>query len=864
MNFKGQSLDFVKVNGTDLSPEENVFRKNKIFLPVDLLQEDNTIDVRFTGVYRKDGAGLHYYVDPDDDEVYLYTQFEPFYANKCFPCFDQPDIKATMTLYSFSHWDWKVISNEFESDTTNSTEIYTKMLEKIGCPVDVAVVPEGLKPDDQDVIFRRFSKTAKISTYLYAFIVGPYVSEKNNAPNAKNYVPMRIIARKSIMKHVKTKEMFKVTMAGFDYYENFFDCKYPFKKYDQIFCPEFNAGAMENVGCVTFSERVLNRGSVITKTEKEEHAITVLHELAHMWFGDLVTMRWWDDLWLNESFATFMSHMSLEYAKGLEDYSLSWELFLSYKSWGLRTDQFSTTHPIAADCATTEDAENIFDGISYGKGAAFLKQLVAYVSEEVFRLGVGTYFKKYAYLNTELNDLITEIQLASDSKHLNIDLRKWCDTWIKTSGFNIFESKLKESGGAHSRITDFKIFQSLSLYGDNCYREQYITVALFDDNFKISEKVKIKIDAKEETTVDKLIGKPAPKAYLLNYEDWGYGMFLIDERSLEAFKAGLCFIQDSLSRKLIHNTIFFMARDAKISSKTFAQFLKSQIIHESSQDIVEDQILYNANVILKNYTPEEFVVAECNDMMHFLLYDFIPIATSEELKETILKGIISLACTEDHFKLMMKWIESNEVSFDKEGIRIQISDLIISPEIKYSMLRKIATSTELSAETIRKFYETHLENDDNKDLVKSCKLSCEAAIYDKASKEKFWNMVMSEKPEISLYDQEAIMRTFMPRNQKAIIEPYVNRFFEDIPKVFRTRECADRDSVFYMLSPTYFGNHEILGKYRKLIEDNQDSKSLILRVKEDIERIEKYIRGRELYNHEIKDGDVSVKLQANM
>ena len=294
----------------------------------------------------------------------MYTQFEAFHANKCFPCFDQPDIKATLKLRSFSPGDWKVVSNRFETDTTNSSDIYNKFLIKIGCPENIS---ERFTEDD-NMVFRQFETTDRISTYLYAFIVGPYASVSNKSPNAAKYAPMRILARKSIMKYIHVDDFFRVTMAGMDYYEEFFGRKYPFKKYDQIFVPEFNSGAMENVGCVTYTESYLCRGKVIPQSDKEQLANTALHELAHMWFGNLVTMKWWDDLWLNESFATFMAYMAQHNAKNLDDYTLSWEMFIAEKTWGMKTDQYSTTHPIVADCKTTEDADNIFDGISYGKG----------------------------------------------------------------------------------------------------------------------------------------------------------------------------------------------------------------------------------------------------------------------------------------------------------------------------------------------------------------------------------------------------------------------------------------------------------------------------------------------------------------
>lgn len=663
---------YVKINGEEIKPEEGIYRENKIYLPRKYLKEENEVDIRYIGTYRNDGNGLHRYLDPEDNEIYLYTQFEAFHANKCFPCFDQPDIKATMKLLSFSPGEWKVITNRFETDTTNSADVYTKFLQRVGCPSDIT---ERFTEDD-NMVFRQFETTDRISTYLYAFVVGPYASVSNRAPNAANYVPMRVLARKSIMKYIQVDDFFRVIMAGMDYYEDFFGRKYPFKKYDQIFVPEFNSGAMENVGCVTYTESYLCRGKVIPQSDKEQLANTALHELAHMWFGNLVTMKWWDDLWLNESFATFMAFMAQHNAKTLDDYTLSWEMFIAEKTWGMKTDQYSTTHPIVADCKTTEDADNIFDGISYGKGASFLKQMVAYISEEAFRKGLKSYFQKYAYKNTELVDFINELQDACDSLSLNIDLRKWSDSWLKTSGFNVIESEMELSEGDKQVITSFKLRQSLSEHGDNCLREQKFQIAFFNEKFEVYDVIEVKIEATEETELTELEGKKAPTAYLLNYNDWGYGKFLIDNRSLEAFKEGLCKIQDSLTRKLIHNTVFIMARDAKLSASVYSDIIRNQIIHESNQDIVQEQVWLNTNLILKHYVADEHIEEECDKMLKFLLNDFLPIAPNEELKDILLTSIIALACTEEHFAMLKHWTETDKVTLVKEGITVEVSGFI--------------------------------------------------------------------------------------------------------------------------------------------------------------------------------------------
>jgi len=370
-----------------------------------------------------------------------------------------------------------------------------------------------------------------------------------------------------------------------------------------------------------------------------------------MWFGNLVTMKWWDDLWLNEAFATFMSHMAMANGKNLDDYTLSWEIFLFDKSWGLKTDQFSTTHPIAANCQTTEDAENIFDGISYGKGSAFLKQLVAFLTEEVFRKGLKTYFDKYAYLNTELPDFINELQKASDDFNQGINVISWADSWIKTSGFNIINPVLELSADGNT-VKSFNLVQTLAEHGENVLREQKIKIALFNSNFEVEEILDIKINASEITEICELNEKPAPHAFLLNYEDWGYGRFLIDKNSLEAFQEGVSKIESSLSRKLIHNTLFTMTREGQLSAHDFGNVIKKQMIHESNQDIVLEQLRYNMRVIFKNYIPDEYEMQESEEMFNFLLTEFLPVASNDQMQQIVVEASISVAKSEEHFKLV--------------------------------------------------------------------------------------------------------------------------------------------------------------------------------------------------------------------
>ncbi len=315
-----------------------------------------------------------------------------------------------------------------------------------------------------------FRESDRFSTYLFAIVAGPFDFFERNTPGLP---PMRIYARKTVLDalELSQEEMFNVTQSGMHFYKDFFGKAYPFRKYDQVFVPEHNFGAMENVGCVTFNELYLARGEVRTLAKRLRFAITNLHELAHMWFGNLVTMKWWNDLWLNESFATFMSFLAMQHSPALEYFhSTCWVTFNQYSFWGVSTDQLSSTHPICADIVSTDQAESLFDGISYGKGSAFLKQFYNLLGYETMKRGLHAYFDKYQWSNTTLPDFVNCMQDAwkeTGDKSLGEDFNflKWCDEWLTTSGINIFEPEISEDRKSLS------IRQSTGLRGKNRLRK---------------------------------------------------------------------------------------------------------------------------------------------------------------------------------------------------------------------------------------------------------------------------------------------------------------------------------------------------------------------------------------------------------
>lgn len=383
-----------------------------------------------------------------------------------------------------------------------------------------------------------------------------------------------------------------------------------------------------------------------------------------MWFGNLVTMQWWDDLWLNESFATWMSHMCLADAKGLEAYTLSWELFVADKKWGMRTDMFASTHPIAAACHTTEDADRIFDGISYGKGASTMKQLCHFIGEDAFRVGIKHYFATYPYQNTVLQNLIDSLQLGCDQSGKKVNLNEWSDTWVKKSGINIIKPKFTVENGL---ITSFTLHQSCHKNGDKILRKQNIDIAGFNNDLNELWVISVDILDTEVTSVDCLIGMPAPEGVLVNWNDWGYGLFEIDEKSLNLFKAKLSNIKNNLARNMIYSTVFQMVKDGQLPPQDYITLVKNHIETEQSQEVFTTQISQQIPMVLSYFVPLEFQAKEKDDMFSFLLNTLYPkYEGNEEMREIIVDAIISCSSSLTNISLIAKWLTQENFTLSPE------------------------------------------------------------------------------------------------------------------------------------------------------------------------------------------------------
>jgi len=573
LDFHGKTVNMVKINGKAVSPAE-VFGHQRIKIPAGYQEAGkiNTFEIGYENEYAKNGQGLHIFEDPVDNEQYLYTQFESFYAHKMFPCFDQPNLKAIMQLITITPSKWtSIITNEYEDvnvELEPSGESLKK-LDKFGINI------EYIKnmPRESHVNLRIFKETPKLSTYLYAIIAGPY--EMFVKPKEANMPPMRIFVRRSLKKFVEkdVEEFFYITKKGIEYYESIFGVKFPFNKYDQIYVPEFNWGGMENAGAVTYTENLVFKDAA-THQNYMRFANVILHELAHQWFGDLVTMNWWNDIWLNESFATFISFLCMTKQPGLERYNSAWKMFNLQKERAYRDDQLPTTHPIAGKIENTEDAENVFDGITYQKGASSMKQLYYFIGETCFVEGLKEYFPKYQWSNSKLEYLIECFQHALKKHGSDIILTNWVDTWLKTSGTNELEPNYTVKDG---KISEFSILQKSAEFGDKINRVHRLVIGVFDENYKETLFENILVKDTEKTIIPQLVGINEPKAVFLNINDFAYAKIRLDAKSFKAFTNDLHKVPDALTRQMIIRSVWDMVRDCMEPATKFLEVIRTNV-----------------------------------------------------------------------------------------------------------------------------------------------------------------------------------------------------------------------------------------------------------------------------------------------
>jgi len=557
VDFIGEGVSAVSVDGAPRDVDWDGARIAVAGLPIGR----STIRIEATGAYSRSGEGLHRFVDPADDETYLYTQYEPADARRVYPCFEQPDMKARWTFEITGPSVWELLS---------------------GAPAASVEEHGGARTV-------RFAETLPLPSYITAVAAGPYHRVSGEWTKDDQRVELGVLCRASLAPHLDAENILAVTRQGLDFYGEAFAYPYPWGKYDQIFVPEYNLGAMENPGLVTFTEGYVFRGAA-TRAQHEARANTILHEMAHMWFGDLATMRWWDDLWLKESFADYMgSHASA----AATEFADAWVSFANRrKAWAYQADQLPTTHPIVADIPDLEAAKLNFDGITYAKGAAVLKQLVAFVGEQAFFEASRRYFAAHAFGSTTLDDLLAPLAEASGR-----DVRGWAAAWLETTGMSTVS--VEREGDVAVAQTD--------------PRPHRIGIGLFRMNEgRFVRTSRIDLDISDERTgIDGLTADAVRAADLVlpNDGDLTYAKVRLDARSLDAVEQALSGIEDDLARGLVWSALWNATRDGELPAARYLSIVRTHAPGETHAGLLE-QAIANASFAVGHYVADDARGAE--------------------------------------------------------------------------------------------------------------------------------------------------------------------------------------------------------------------------------------------------------------
>ena len=753
----------VELNGVGLDASE-VADGVRIQLPS--LAASNTLVVEADMPYMNTGEGLHRFTDPVDGEVYLYTQFEVPDSRRVFAVFEQPDLKATFRfrVTAPSHWD--VISN---SPTP-------------------APVPADSAADGGESSTWYFEPTPVMSSYVTALIAGPYQSVRSELTSSDGRtIPLGVFARKSLMKYMDAENIFALTRQGFAFYEEQFGAPYPFEKYDQLFVPEFNAGAMENAGAVTFVETYVFRSRVPDATV-ERRAITILHELAHMWFGDLVTMRWWNDLWLNESFAEFMSTLAAAEATEFEQ---AWTTFaILEKGWAYRQDQLPSTHPIVAEINDLEDVQVNFDGITYAKGASVLKQLVAWVGQDQFMAGVRQYFAKHSWKNTELVDLLSELEAASGR-----DLKQWSALWLETAGVNTLRPEIGTDDDG--TIASFTILQT-AIEAFPTIRPHRLAVGFYDhdDDGALVRVHRLELDVDgERTDVPDLVGRKRPALVLLNDDDLAYAKIRLDPASLRTSVRHVKDFRDSLPRTLVLASAWDAARDGETPARDYVELVLRNIGAESDSSVVLVLLRQLASTLAFYVDPadREAMGDAAADSLLELALAADP-ASDAQLQFT--KAFSAHARTAAQLDVVEAMLTGRNVP---EG-------LSVDQDLRWELLTSLvvggrAGAAEIDAELVQ----------DSTATGELAAAAARAALPTADAKEAAWAALV-DATDLPNATQRSMIAGFTRVHDRALLEPFVERYFASLREVWSTRTHEIAQQIVVGLYPSLLTTQDTLDR----------------------------------------------------
>jgi aminopeptidase N len=692
------------------------------------LAAENELRVAAECAYSRSGEGMHRFTDPADGGTYLYTDLETFDAHRVYACFDQPDLKASFELAVTTPEGWLAVSN---------------------MAPDVAGELAG-----DGVIRWHFPPSPVMSTYITAAAAGPYHVVRSEHDG----IPLGIFCRRSLAPYLDPDEIFEVTRQGFDYFHRQFGVRYQFGKYDQLFVPEFKAGAMENAGAVTFLEDYIFR-SRVTDFAREVRAETILHEMAHMWFGDLVTMRWWDDLWLNESFATWAATLAQAEATRWRS---AWTTFAQlHKAWAYRQDQLPSTHPIAADIPDIAAVEVNFDGITYAKGAAVLKQLVAYVGLGNFLAGLREYFGQHAWSNATLADLLAPVAATSGR-----NLADWSKQWLETAGVNTLRPEYATDG--QGAFTEFAVRQDAPP-SHPVLRDHRIAIGLYDRTpAGLVRRLRVETDiAGEHTVVGELAGLPRPDLVLVNDDDLSYAKIRLDEHSLGTLITSIGSFTDSLPAALCWAAAWDMCRDAELAARDYLRLVLTGVGSVTGISVAQT-LLRQASAALRRYTDPAWRPAGLELTASRLRELLAQAEPGSDTQLAYVQALAGVATSPADLALLAGLLDGTRPT---EG-------LAVDTELRWRLLRRLVSRGAAGQHEI----EAELRRDAT-DAGERHAATCRAAIPDPAAKEAAWQRIVAGTLPNAVFRAE--LDGFVDYDHPELMAPYQRRYFEVVGDIWR-------------------------------------------------------------------------------
>jgi aminopeptidase N len=770
------SVQRVVLNGRELAPEA-VFEEGRIRL-LDLAA-DNELVVEAACAYMNTGEGLHRFVDPVDGQTYLYTDLEPADARRVFAVFEQPDLKAPFTFSVLARPGWQVISNQ------------------------PAGSPQSAMEGRAGNILWRFPATPPLPSYVTAVAAGPWQGSRASvASQDGREVPLGLFCRASLVEYLDAEALFAITRAGFAYFERLFGRPYPFAKYDQLFVPQFNAGGMENAGAVTLTEHDLFR-SREPDARYQDRADVLLHELSHMWFGDLVTMRWWDDLWLNETFATYAAIGAVAATTGWQP----WTSFTSgSKPYALAQDQLPTSHPVVADIVDLEALSTNFDAITYEKGAAAIQQLVAWVGADHFFEGLRQYIEHYAWGNAELADLLRALEAASGR-----DLRAWSRRWLEEAGVTTLHSDLEVQDG---RIARLEIVQEAPADRPALpsHRAAVGSYALVDGLMRRTDRIELDIVG-ARTLVPGVSGRPRPDVILLNDGDLTYAKIRLDATSQAFAFDHIGAFEDPLTRALIWSIAWDLTRDAELPAHAFAELVTKWVTGEDQSQTVQVQ-LGRLAAALDRYSAPETRSALATAAAGRLLELAREAEPGSDLQLQLLRAFSAHASSAEQLDVVEALLAGQD----------HLPDCAIDVDRRWELLMALAVGGRVDEARI----DAELARDDT-ERGRRYAATARAAMPSPAAKQAAWDAVV-ERDDLPNAVQGAVIAGFRLTHDPTLVTPFVERYFEVLDRIWQTRTPATARRIATGLYPTWSIEPRVIELSDRALDATDPSRSALRRI----------------------------------